>query len=178
MTNKAKLAPKTQIAANKPYSIETPALPLPKPNTEALPKVYFEAGLLFITQETHPESIGVARAWILEFLTRGLGWPPEKITAFLESREDQLLPIFHSSSLDVQVAYKLYQKGLYNPYVTGPPGVPDWGGFPLAELPNWYSLFTKWYWDIISNSDRRKQSDQAKNFRGKRDSRDSRDSRA
>jgi len=172
---KAKSTPETPIAASKTYSIEIPALPLPKPNTEALPKACFDAGLLYITQETKPDSPGMARAWIHEFL-RGRGWSPEDITAFFESREDRLLPIFHSSSLDVQVAYKLYQKGLYNPYVTGPPGVPDFGGFLLAELPNWYALFTRWYWSITSietpiteipRTDRRRRPEQIKNLQKK-----------
>jgi hypothetical protein len=178
-------APVIPVTANKICHIEIPALPPPKLGTEALPKVSFEAALLYITHEARSENVGVAKAWVLEFLSRGLGWSPERITLFIESREDRLLPIFHSPPPDIRGAWKLYQVGLYNPYITPhthPAGVPDWGGFPLTELPNWYAFFTRWHMSLISadipNSDRRKEPEQAKNLRGKRDSRDSRDSQA
>jgi hypothetical protein len=174
---KAKSAPEALIAAGNAYPIQIPALPLPKPNTEVLPKVCYDTALLYITQEAQPESVGVAKAWLLEFLIRSQGWSPEKITAFFASREDQLVPLFHSPPPDVRVAWKLFQAGLFkwpNPFVTAythPPGVPDWGGFLLAELANWYSFFTPWYLTVssieIPSTDRRRRPEQIKNLQKK-----------
>jgi hypothetical protein len=172
-SEKKRAAPETTTAAGKAHSIEIPALPLPKPNTKALPKVYYEEALIYITQQAKPESARDARAWMLDFL-RGQGWSLEKITAFFDSREDRLMPVYHSASPDVRVAWKLFQAGLYNPLTPYIPGVPDWGGFLLDELSNWYLFFTKWYCSIeISDTDRRRRPEQAENLREKRDSRDS-----
>jgi hypothetical protein len=81
-------APETSIAVSKAYAIEIPVLPPPEPDTEAFPKVGFNIALLYVTQEASPESVGVARAWLLQFLISGLGWSAGKINVFFISRED------------------------------------------------------------------------------------------
>jgi hypothetical protein len=188
MTNpiKAKSSLEALEAVNKAYSVPTPPLPPPKPGTESLPRVHFHIGLLYITQEAKPESAGVARAWYHEYLRTSMKWPAETITAFFESRYDQPLPVFHFPPPEANDShYKLP-----NPFMsdhTHPPRVPDWGGFFLAELSNWYLFFTSWYLAIssveisdteipdteipsaeIPRTDRRRRPEQIKNIRKKR----------
>jgi hypothetical protein len=135
-----------------PTQADIAALPQPKPGTDALPKVQFEAGLLYITQAARPKNIGTAYVLVSNFLIQSQHWSLETIADFFDSRRDRVLPVFHSHLSDVEHAWKLYKAGLYNPFVTPyshPTKVPDWGGFLLSELPHWHALFTRWYTSIM-----------------------------
>jgi hypothetical protein len=161
-----------KLSSNTGFKI--PPLPQPKPGTDALPKIWVDDSLLYITQQTHPESPGEARAWILEFLFRGLGLSPTQVNEFFESREDRLFPVIHPPPItDIELVWKLYKKALWkppNPFVTPqthPPDIADWGGFSLNELPHWYFHFSVWYTQFkkpMIKYDRRRDPKQANNF--------------
>jgi hypothetical protein len=160
---------------------DIPALPQPKPGTESCPKVFFDLATHYIAQDAQPRNAATAFVLVREFLIDTQPWSAEMVQLFFESRRDLLLPVFHRHLTDVRVAWKLYRAGLYNPFITShthPPEVPDWGGFLLSELPNWYLLFTRWYRHTaivsseVSKADRRRSPQQAKNFRPKKDEAD------